>query len=392
MTVMVHLHNAMQQLQMLKTPWVDMETFQKCFEARDLFFATKPVRCKDFITHVLIQLGFQPSALKNHKGFKRREPRELFESFTPEIQCVAPVSMIFAGIVHQGLIPDLSWDDLAYVLSTSLYKEATADDGTHILVSLDLEERKQVKSCFRKPKSKDRQQSAPLSPDQQLRELAFPYMEMHNLCLSLFSIISDRCASTLDALDLRIDPLGQTLSVMLRIISLASTKHEVVLLCEAAGVIEEHIDANPAIVTEKIANVGAFDLIPIPSFELYKIPRTMFVKVGADTKPVDEVIVIPFEGSDSSPGEMEEIRKVPQGHSHVDPPGSPHQKGGEDNQSSITLTCDVLSGSGIKIFLGKVVVVTVILATDPPRSDGTPRPTQRRDTLSDFTDTDEIVE
>ncbi|KAI7760635.1 hypothetical protein LZL87_009519 [Fusarium oxysporum] len=317
MTVMVHLHNAMQQLQMLKTPWVDMETFQKCFEARDLFFATKPVRCKDFITHVLIQLGFQPSALKNHKGFKRREPRELFESFTPEIQCVAPVSMIFAGIVHQGLIPDLSWDDLAYVLSTSLYKEATADDGTHILVSLDLEERKQVKSCFRKPKSKDRQQSAPLSPDQQL------------------SIISDRCASTLDALDLRIDPLGQTLSVMLRIISLASTKHEVVLLCEAAGVIEEHIDANPAIVTEKIANVGAFDLIPIPSFELYKIPRTMFVKVGADTKPVDEVIVIPFERSDSSPGEMEEIRKVPQGHSHVDPPGSPHQKGGEDNQSSV---------------------------------------------------------
>lgn len=284
MTVMVHLHNAMQQLQRLKTPWVDMETFEKCFEARDLFFATKPVRRKDFMTHVLIQLGFPPSALKNHKGFKRRESRELFKSFIPEIQGVAPVSMIFAGIVHQRLIPELSWDELAYVLSVSLYKEVTDDDGTHGLVSLDSEERKQVKNRFTKPKSKDRQQSAPHSPDQLLRqfalalagesrELAFPYMEMHNLCLLLFSNISDRRASTLDALDLRIDPLGQTLSVMLRIISLASTKHEVVTLREAAGVIEEHINANPAIVSEKIANAGAFGSIPMPSFELYKIPR-----------------------------------------------------------------------------------------------------------------------
>jgi hypothetical protein len=43
-------------------------------------------------------------------------------------------------------------------------------------------------------------------------------------------------------------------------------------------------------------------------------------------------------------------------------------------------------------FLARVMIVTVILATDPSRSDGTWRPTQRRDTLSDFTDTDEIVE
>lgn len=323
-----------------------METLEKCFEARDLFFATKPVRRKYFMTHVLIQLGFRSSALKNHKGFKRRESRELFKSFIPEIQGVAPVSMIFAGIVHQRLIPDLSWDELAYVLSISLYKEVTDDNGTHGLVSLDSEERKQVKNRFTKPKSKDRQQSAPHSHDQlprqfalalagESRELAFPYMEMHNLCLLLFSNISDRHASTLDALDLRIDPLGQTLSVMLRIISLASTKHEVVALREAAGVIGEHINANPAIVTEKIANAGAFGSIPMPSFKLYKIPRTMFVKVSADIRPVDEVIVIPFEGSDSSPGEMEEINKVPQGHSHVDPPGSPHQKVGEDSQSSV---------------------------------------------------------
>ncbi|EWZ47514.1 hypothetical protein FOZG_03424 [Fusarium oxysporum Fo47] len=135
--------------------------------------------------------------------------------------------------------------------------------------------------------------------------------------------------------NLRIDPLVQTLSVVLRIISLASTKHEVVTLREAAGVIGEHINANPAIVTEKIANADAFGSIPMPSFKLYKIPRTMFVKVSADIRPVDEVVVIPFEGSDSSPGEMEEINKVPQGHSHVDPPGSPHQKVGEDSQSSV---------------------------------------------------------
>ncbi|KAF5244329.1 hypothetical protein FANTH_7760 [Fusarium anthophilum] len=41
----------------------------------------------------------------------------------------------------------------------------------------------------------------------ELRDLTFPYMEMHNLCLSLLHNISDRCASTLDTLDLRIDSL-----------------------------------------------------------------------------------------------------------------------------------------------------------------------------------------
>ncbi|KAJ9426914.1 hypothetical protein QL093DRAFT_2077211 [Fusarium oxysporum] len=248
-------------------------------------------------------------------------------------------------------------------------------------------------------------------------------MEMHNLCLLLFSNISDRHASTLDALDLRIDPLGQTLSVMLRIISLASTNHEVVTLREAAGVIGEHINANPAIVTEKIANAGAFGSIPMPSFKLYKIPRTMFVKVSADIRPVDEVIVIPFEGSDFIPWRNGRNKLGPAGAFACRSPWLTSSKSwyfqhlyrniqlvfeyfvSMNNFIVDSLTCVALSDSEIKIFFGKhcdlvleteiqgwVMIVTVILATDPSRSDGTSRPTQRRDTLSDFTDTDEIVE
>ncbi|KAF5720849.1 hypothetical protein FGLOB1_485 [Fusarium globosum] len=333
MTVMVHLHNAMEQLQMLKALWVDMGSFQNCFEEHDLFFMAKPKKRGDFLKHVLIQLGCPPSIVKYpNRGRNRREPREMFKSFTPEIQGVAPVSMIFAGIVHKRLIPNLSDDELAYILSASLYKEATADNGTDALVPLDSEERKKTKIRFTKPKSKDRQQSTQLSPDQQLRqfalalggesrELAFPYMGMHNLCVSLFHNISDRCASTLDALDLRTDPLGPTLDVVLKIISLA-TAHEVVPLREAAEVIQEHINNKTAIMTEKIANVGAFDLIPIPNFELYKIPRPMFIEVIAEPDE-DEEITIPFEDSDSSSGEMEEIDEVP------------HEKVGESSQSSV---------------------------------------------------------
>ncbi|KAF4417398.1 Diaminopropionate ammonia-lyase [Fusarium acutatum] len=239
----------------------------------------------------------------------------------------APVSMIFAGIVRKRLITDLSEDDLAHILSASLHKEVAAENGVDALVPLDLEEKKQAKIRFMKPKSKDRQQSTQLSPDQQLRqftlalagetrELAFPYMGMHNLCLSLLHNISDRCASTLDALDLRIDPFGSTLNVMLNIIGLASLTPEVVPLREAAEVIEEQTNNNTAIMTEKIANVGAFGSIPIPNFELYKIPRTMFVEISADTEPEeDEDITIPFEDSDSPSGEMEEINEALRGYS-----------------------------------------------------------------------------
>ncbi|QGI80829.1 uncharacterized protein FFB20_04743 [Fusarium fujikuroi] len=271
MTVMVHLHNAMEQLQMLKAPWVDTGSFQNCFEEHDLFFMAKPKKRSDFLKHVLIQLGCPPSI------------------------------------------------------------EATADNGADALLPLDSEERKKAKIRFTKPKSKDRQQTTQLSPDQQRRqfalalagesrELAFPYIGMHNLCVSLFHNISDRCASTLDALDVRIDPLKPMLDVMLKIISLA-TAHEVVPLREAAEVIQEHINKT-AIMTEKIANVGAFDLIPIPNFELYKIPRPMFIEVIAEPEE-DEEITIPFEDSDSSSGEIEEIDEVP------------HEKVGEGSQSSV---------------------------------------------------------
>ncbi|KAF5559585.1 diaminopropionate ammonia-lyase [Fusarium phyllophilum] len=312
MTIMAHLYNAMQQLRMLQAPWVDMEEFQNCFEEHDLFFATKPKKRDDFMMHLLIQLGFQPSAVIYHrKGRNHRQPREFFKAFTPEIPGVAPVSMIFATIVHKRIDPDLSEDDLAYILSASLHKEATAANGADALVPLNLEERKQAKIRFMKPKSKDRQQSMQLSPDQQLRqfalalaaetrELAFPYMGMHNLCLSLLHNISDRCASSLDDLDLSIDPLGSTLNVMLNIIGLASLTTAVVPLREAAEVIEQHVNTSTAIITERIANVGAFGSIPIPNFELYEIPRTMFVEVSAETEPEeDEEITITFEESDS---------------------------------------------------------------------------------------------
>ncbi|PNP82644.1 hypothetical protein FNYG_03875 [Fusarium nygamai] len=103
---------------------------------------------------------------------------------------------------------------------------------------------------------------------------------------------------------------------MLDIIGLASETPEVTPLREAAEVIEEQINTNTAIITERIANVGAFGSTPIPNFELYKIPRTMLVKVSAETEPEeDEEITILIEESDSSSEDMEEMNEVLQGHS-----------------------------------------------------------------------------
>ncbi|KAF4339230.1 diaminopropionate ammonia-lyase [Fusarium beomiforme] len=113
MTVMAHLYNAMQQFRMLKTPWTDME------------------------------------------------------KFTSEMEVIAPVSILYSNAVHRRKgSPNLKWDELAHIISASLCKETTVDDGTCALVSLDLKEKKQVKNRFTKPESKNHQQSAPLSPDQ----------------------------------------------------------------------------------------------------------------------------------------------------------------------------------------------------------------------------------
>ncbi|PNP82645.1 hypothetical protein FNYG_03876 [Fusarium nygamai] len=141
MTVMAHLYNAMQQLRMLNAPWVDMEECQNCFEVHDLFFATKPKKRADFVKHLLIQLGFQPSAvIYNRKGQNHRKPQNFFKAFTPEIPGVAPVSLILANIVRKRVFPDLSGHDLAYILSASLHKEATAANGADAIVPLNLEE------------------------------------------------------------------------------------------------------------------------------------------------------------------------------------------------------------------------------------------------------------
>ncbi|KAF5251875.1 hypothetical protein FANTH_3057 [Fusarium anthophilum] len=347
MTIMAHLYNAMQQLKMLEEPWIDMDSFQNCFEEQDLFFASKPEKREDFATRLLIQLGFKPSAVKYLRmGRNQREPQKFFKSFTAESQGVAPVSMIFADIVHKRLVANLSEDDLAYILSANLYKETTSGEDVHTLVPLDEKERKLVKKRFMKNKSKDRQQATQPSPDEQLRqftlaltgesrELAFPFMAIHNLCVSLFNDISDRCAATLDTLDLMVDPLGPTVDVMLNIISLASCTNEVDVLREASEIIQEHTKNSPAIITEKIANVGAFGSIPIPNFEVYKIPQTMFVNVSADPEPEeDEEFSIPFEESDSCSEEMGETNEILQGYL-PDPHGSSHEKAGEGSQSSV---------------------------------------------------------
>jgi hypothetical protein len=322
MTVMAHLYNSMEKLEILKTRWPDMEAFEKCFEVRDLFFADKPASRKHFMTRLLIQLGYPASAVKTPKESRvqRKAPRGFFKSFTKGAPGIAPVSMIFAETVNRRSgLPELSWDDLAYVVPASLHKETIADDGTNVLISLDLEEKRKVKNRIANPKSKDRQKSAPLSPDQQLRqfalalagearELAFPYVEMHNLCIQLFDRISDRCASTLEAVGWGPDPLDGNLIAMLRVISLASESNHDVPLSQAADEIEKHINTDPAIVSKLIADVPDSDGASIPSVESYKVTHRTFIKLSVDKSPLDEEIVISFEEIDSAPGEMEETR------------------------------------------------------------------------------------
>ncbi|KAF4493847.1 hypothetical protein FAGAP_10027 [Fusarium agapanthi] len=339
MTIMAHSYNAMAQLQILKVRWPDMEALEKCFEERDLFFAGKPKSLKDFPRHLLITLGAPPSALRaaNKVRVKRKSPREFFKAFFEGAPGTAPVSSIFLETVAKsGILQNLSWDDLDYLISASLYKEMTNDEGTHELVPLDLAEKKKVKERMGKPKSKHRQQSTPSSPDEKLRqfalalagesrELAFPYMEMYNLFMSLFDKISDRCNLTLETFLQGLDPLEGNHFAMLRIISLASESHQDGALRQAADEIQKHISSDPTILSKRIADVPDFDGAVIPDFEPYKVPGKMFVQLSTDTKPGDELIIFPFKEKDSAPGKMEQGNKDSLGHSPVDPPGSPPQ-------------------------------------------------------------------
>ncbi|KAF4958022.1 hypothetical protein FGADI_2707 [Fusarium gaditjirri] len=336
MTIMAHSYNAMTQLQILKVRWPDMEALEKCFEERDLFFAGKPESLQHFLRHLVITLGVPPSALSAAKEtrIKRKPPREFFKAFSERAPGTAPVSSMFSERVAQqrGILQDLSWDDLDYFISASLYKEVINDEGTRKLVSLNLAEKKKVKDLIAKPKSKRRQQSIPCSPDEKLRqfalalagesrELAFPYMETYNLFMSLFDKISDRCNWTLETFVWGPDPLEGKEFIMVRIISLASHSHQDGALRQAADEIQKHISSDPTWLSKRIEDVPDFDGAVIPGLESYKVPDKMLVQLSTDTKPEDELIIFPFEELDSTPGKMEEGDKDSWENLPVDPPG-----------------------------------------------------------------------
>ncbi|KAG5774239.1 hypothetical protein H9Q72_000307 [Fusarium xylarioides] len=338
MTIMAHAYNAMTQLQILKVRWPDMEALEKCFEERDLFFAGKPVNLEDFTSHLLIKLGAPPSALRtNKKRAKRKPPQRFFKAFFEGAPGTAPVSSIFTEIVvKRGILQDLSWDDLDYLISASFYKEMINDEGAHKLVSLDMAEKKKLKERMGKPRSKHRQQSKPCSPDEKLRqfalalagesrELAFPYIEMYNLFTSLFDRISDRCTLTLESFVRGPDSDKGNHFTMLQIISLAGQSRDNEALRQAADEIQKHISSDPTMLSKRIADVPDFDGAVIPDFEPYKVPAKMFVHLNMDTKPEDKLIILPSEEIDPAPGKMEEGNKDSSGHSPVDTPGSPPQ-------------------------------------------------------------------
>ncbi|KAF5975940.1 diaminopropionate ammonia-lyase [Fusarium coicis] len=335
MTIMAHAYNAMMQVRILKVRWPDMEALEKCFEERDLFFAGKPVNLENFTRHLLLTLGVPLSAMRDNRiRAKRKPPREFFKAFFEGAPGTAPVSSMFNNTIFKcGILQGLSWDDLDYLISVSFYKDMVNDDGTHKLVSLDIAEKKKLKERMGKPKSKHRQQSKPCSPDEKLRqftlalagesrELAFPYMEMYNLFTSLFDKTSDRCTLTLEGFLRGPDSDKGNHFTMLQIISLASQSHQYEALREAADEIQKHISSDPTMLSKRIADVPDFDGAVIPEFESYKVPAKMFVHLSMDTKPEDELIILPLEAMDSAPGKMEEDSS---GHSPVDPSGSPPQ-------------------------------------------------------------------
>ncbi|KAF5625709.1 diaminopropionate ammonia-lyase [Fusarium sp. NRRL 52700] len=314
--------------------------WKKCFQERDLFFAGKPESLEDFMRHLLITLGVPPSMLGagNRTRIKREPPREFFKAFFKGAPGTAPVSSIFAETItkQNGVLQGLTWDDLDYFISASLCKEIINEEGTHELVSLDLEEKKKVKDRMGQPRSKHRQQPTPCSPDEKLRqfalalagesrELAFPYMEMYNLFMSLFDKICDRCTWTLETFAWGPDSLEGNHFLMLRIISLASQSHQDEALRQAAEEIQKHISSDPMILSQRIADVPDLDGAVIPDLESYKVAGKMFVELSTDTKVEDELIILPFKEMGSVPGKVEERNKDSLGHLLVDPPGPPPQ-------------------------------------------------------------------
>ncbi|KAF5679361.1 hypothetical protein FDENT_8753 [Fusarium denticulatum] len=89
--------------------------------------------------------------------------------------------------------------------------------------------------------------------------------------------------------------------------------------------IQKHLSSDPTMLSKRIADVPDFDGAVIPDFEPYKVPAKMFVHLSMDTKPEDELIILPFGEMGSAPGKMEEGNKDSSGHSPVDTPGSPPQ-------------------------------------------------------------------
>ncbi|KAF5602241.1 hypothetical protein FPCIR_1970 [Fusarium pseudocircinatum] len=112
---------------------------------------------------------------------------------------------------------------------------------------------------------------------------------------------------------------------MLQIISLASQSHQYEALRLAADEIQKHISSGSTMLSKRIADVPDFDGAVIPDFEPYKAPAKMFVHLSMDTKPEDELIILPFREMHSTHGKMEEGNKGSSGPSPVDLPGSPPQ-------------------------------------------------------------------
>ena len=253
-TRLVHLYNAIQQEGVLDKPWVDMETFEACFEEQDLFMGKKPTKSSQYNERLMVQMGCSVSSIQKLKRSSWREQVTnkhqkdlLFRTAVRGMEKGVPVSKTYLRMHKQrGGCLDLTKKEVIEIVSLSKYKLVQEDDK-YTFGSLSEEEKQQLDKRTSQPKPKNAWPEScylvllTMTLAAEARELAFSYLQMHDFCFTLQAHIFDRCKPVIEekVLYKGCVPIRGPIDIIPRILQLADWPKGDRAMKEAASVIAE---------------------------------------------------------------------------------------------------------------------------------------------------------
>ncbi|RBR19159.1 uncharacterized protein FIESC28_05624 [Fusarium coffeatum] len=253
-TRLVHLYNAIQQEGVLDKLWVDMETFEACFEEQDFFMGRKPTKSTQYNERLMVQMGCSVSSTQKLKRSSWREQVTdkhqkdlLFRTAVQGMEKGAPVSKTYLRMHKQrGGCLDLTKKEVIEIVSLSKYKLVQEHDK-YTFGSLSEEEKQQLDKRASQPKPKNAWPEPyylvllTMTLAAEARQLAFSYLQMHDFCFTLQAHIFDRCKPIIEekVLYKGCVPIRGPIDIIPRILQLADWPKGDRALKEAASVIAE---------------------------------------------------------------------------------------------------------------------------------------------------------